>query len=657
MNRTSSGPLPGATATLDLTNLVGVKLGNYRLERLIGRGRMGVVYLANDVALLRPTAVKVLSWSAAEAQGQDPVQWFLAEARLVARINHPRVVQIYGAARHGGYCYIAMEYVPGHSAEAAVAEGGSMAPERATDVLLQAASALHAAHRSGVVHRDVKPANLLIGADGVIKLGDFGMALSAAGTPVGQARVRVGTPYYTAPEVWRGEAASAASDIYSLGATYFQLLTGRPPFPGADVAAVELAHLRAPVPDPRELAPGLPASCAALVQRALAKSPRERHASAQLLAWEGRQVMQELTVAAEAVARPRPRPPPSPPARPPLSPAEGPLADVLGFVHRPFFTANPADGPYEGASFAGAWRELLEAVEDEATGVLALTCADDRGRTALCRRVAAELGRSRLVLLVDVAHHAEGRTLLQRLCRAAGVDEEASQEGSLDAFVEKMAEERRQQRGLPLVVLDGLTAPHPTTALLTSLVGAGLWTRSFKTLLCGEPRLVESLIASGVDFRAERVPEIEVKPLTREQIPAYVRSWLEATLAPDARPIIFSADGLRLLALRSEGALERLDCIAENMLLLAAAGRHRTLTSWHAWAASDRERWSVEPPPTGLPRRPQHWPPPDVIAVLDACRRGAGVPPWPRASRTAEDAGGAVRAQQVPPVLSRRGDA
>jgi type II secretory pathway predicted ATPase ExeA len=657
MNRTSSAPLPSASATADLTNLVGVKLGNYRLERLIGRGRMGVVYLANDVALLRPTAVKVLSWSAAEAQGQDPVQWFLAEARLVARINHPRVVQIYGAARHGAYCYIAMEYVAGHSAEAAVAEGGSMAPERATDVLLQAASALHAAHRSGVVHRDVKPANLLIGTDGVTKLGDFGMALGAAGAHVGQARVRVGTPYYTAPEVWRGEPASAASDIYSLGATYFQLLTGRPPFPGADVAAVEQAHLRAPVPDPRELAPGLPASCAALIQRALAKSPRERHASAQVLSWDGRQVLQELTAAAEACARPRPRPPPSPPARPPLSPAEGPLADVLGFVHRPFFTADPADGPYEGASFAGAWTEILEAVEDEGLGVLALTCADGRGLTALCRRVAAELGRSRLVLLVDVAQHAEVRTLLQRLCRAAGVAEEASQEGSLDALVERLAEERRKQRSTPLVMLDGLTAPHPTTALLASLVGAGSWTRAFQTLLCGEPRLLERLADDGIDFRAQRVREIEVKPLAREQVPAYVRSWVEAALAPHAPPIIFSADALRLMALRSEGALERLDCIAENMLLLAADDGRRTLTSWHAWTASDRERWSVEPPPAGLPRRPAHWPPPDVIAVLDACRRGAGVPPWPRGGRAADPADAGVRAQQVPPVLSRRGDA
>ncbi|HYS79397.1 MAG TPA: serine/threonine-protein kinase [Anaeromyxobacteraceae bacterium] len=490
MNRSASFPLPGAPSTADLTHLVGVKLGNYRLERLIGRGRMGVVYLANDVALLRPTAVKVLSWSAAEAQGQDPVQWFLAEARLVARINHPRVVQIYGAARHGGYCYIAMEYVPGQSVEAALAECGTMPPERATDVLLQAASALHAAHRSGVVHRDVKPANLLIGSDGVTKLGDFGMAFGAAGAPVGQARVRAGTPYYTAPEVWRGEPATAASDIYSLGATYFELLTGRPPFPGTDVAAVEQAHLRAPVPDPREVAPGLPASCAALLQRALAKSPRERHASAQLLAQDGRQVLQELTAAGESVAGPRTRTPPSPPARRPLSPVEGLLASELGFAHRPFFTADPS------------------------------ACA----------------------------------------------------------------------------------------------------------------------------------------PLAREQVPAYVRSWVEATLAPHAAPIVFSPDALRLMALRSEGALPQLDCIAENMLVLAAAGHCRTLTSWHAWAASDRERWSVQPPPTALPTRPAHWPPPDVIAVLDACRRGAGVPPWPRASRAVDAAVAVVGSPQIPSVATRRGD-
>src|SRR5512145_2477533 len=268
-------PTSRATETVDLARLAGLKLGNYRLERLIGRGRMGVVYLANDEALLRPTAIKILSWRAADAQGQDPVKWFLGEARMVARINHPRVVQIYGAARQGDHCYIAMEYVVGRSAEAIVGEG-PLSAELATDILLQAAAALHAAHGSGIVHRDVKPANLLVGKDGVTKLGDFGMALGSADLAVGNAHIRVGTPYYTAPEIWTGAKASAASDIYSLGATYYHLLTGRPPYPGPSVADVEQAHLRAPIPDPRALVPSLPPSCAALLARALAKDPAER---------------------------------------------------------------------------------------------------------------------------------------------------------------------------------------------------------------------------------------------------------------------------------------------------------------------------------------------------------------------------------------------
>ncbi|MGB8931550.1 MAG: serine/threonine-protein kinase, partial [Anaeromyxobacteraceae bacterium] len=311
-------PTSRATDTHDPTRLVGLKLGNYRLERLIGRGRMGVVYLANDEALLRPTAIKLLSWKAADAQGQDPVRWFLGEARMVARINHPRVIQIYGAARQGEHCYIAMEYVVGRSAEAIVAEG-PIAPEVATSILLQAAAALHAAHACGIIHRDVKPANLLVDAGGVTKLGDFGMALGSAELAVGNAHLRVGTPYYTAPEIWAGGKASASSDIYSLGATWFHLLTGRPPFPGESVTAVEQAHLHAPVPDPRALVPSLPSSCAALIRRALAKDPGARQASALVLMQEGRAVMQDFAApsgaprsAAHAAAEPSLPPLPEP---------------------------------------------------------------------------------------------------------------------------------------------------------------------------------------------------------------------------------------------------------------------------------------------------------------------------------------------------------
>ena len=182
-----------------------------------------------------------------------------------------------------------------------------------------------------------------------------------------------------------------------------------------------------------------------------------------------------------------------------------------------------------------------------------------------------------------------------------------------------------------MVVLEGVTVPHPSTAELASLVGAALWTQSFKVLLGGGPGLVEELARAGVDFRGERVPEIAVAPLERGQIPGHVRNWLEATLGSHAPPVIVTPDALLLLALRSEGALERVNCIAENMLLLAAAEGRRTVCSWHAWTASDRERWS-ETRALALPRRPRSWPPPEVVDVMDACRRAAGMPPWPRAA-------------------------
>jgi serine/threonine protein kinase len=468
-------PTSRASDTPDLTRLVGLKLGNYRLERLIGRGRMGVVYLANDEALLRPTAIKLLSWKAADAHGQDPVRWFLGEARMVARINHPRVVQIYGAARQGEHCYIAMEYVVGRSAEALVAEG-PLAPELATDILLQAAAALHAAHGSGIIHRDVKPANLLVGAGGVTKLGDFGMALGSADLSVGNAHIRVGTPYYTAPEIWSGGKASASSDIYALGATYFHLLTGRPPYPGPSVAAVEQAHLRAPIPDPRELVPTLPASCAALVMKALAKDPRARQESALVLLWEGRRAMQDLAAASGAGRSPDPHldfgvtPLPTPEERPSPPPAPELLRTALGFAYRPFSAVAP-----------------------------------------------------------------------------------------------------------------------PAAAISTA-----------------------------------------ARHATVEELDAYVRSWIAATLRPGAGPVLLTRDALLLLALRTDGELDRINCVAENMLVLAAMERRRTLCSWHAWTASDRERWADGVDPAALPVRPETWPPPEVADVIDACRRGAGMPPWPR---------------------------
>jgi len=619
-------PSSRPTEDQDLTKLVGLKLGNYRLERLIGTGRMGVVYLAKDEALLRPTAIKLLAWKAADAKGQDPVRWFLSEARLVARINHPRVVQIYGAARQDDHCYIAMEYVVGRSAESMAAEG-PVPPEVATDIVMQAASALHAAHRSGVIHRDVKPANLLVGAGGVTKLGDFGLALGGPEVSAGNAHVRVGTPYYTAPEIWSGGKATVASDLYSLGATYFHLLTGRPPYPGTDVASVERAHLRSPVPDPRSVVRSLPASAAALVMRALAKDPKARPESAMVLLWEARRVQQDL-VASEPAAAPETRPAvPSPGRALPLAPDA--LRDALGFVYRPFGDVIPPRAALGDGPVSAARGRILQLLEDDGGFALAIAGAPDSGQATLCRRIANELGNERLVVELDVPRDGSGRTLLQRLCRAVGVAEEPSEEAGLDGFVGRMGEERQRWGRTPLVLLHGVAVPHATTAGLPRIIEAARWSRAFQVLLAGPTGLAAALHRSGLD-PGEPVDEVVLPPLDPEQIGPYVRGWIAATLAPGALPILISRDALLLLALRTQGALERIDCLAENMLVLAATERSRTLCTWHAWTASDLERWAESPPTASRPRRPVPWPPPEVADVIDACRRGAGMPPWPR---------------------------
>lgn len=279
-----------SAASQDALSMVGEKLGNLRLISILGRGRMGVVYRAHDEALQRPTAVKIMAWEIPHQQGQDPQVWFLAEARSMARINHPHVVQIYGIAKHRGRCYISMEFVDGAAADAWIDRDGPFRDERATAILAQSASALHAAHAHKVVHSDVKPGNLLVTADGAVKLADFGMARLITAEKVAFP-VRTGTPFYTAPEIWRGEPSTPATDVYALGATYFHLLTGRPPFEARDLATLRAAHLNAELPDVQAFNPRIPLACGHIVQRCLAKSARDRYASAEAVRSDAAQLM------------------------------------------------------------------------------------------------------------------------------------------------------------------------------------------------------------------------------------------------------------------------------------------------------------------------------------------------------------------------------
>jgi tetratricopeptide (TPR) repeat protein len=246
----------------------------------IGAGGMGEVYLAHDTRLDRPVALKVLTSS--EAAGEIRLRLH-REAQAAARLNHPGIAAIHDVLDEGDRCYIVMEYVEGRSLET-VSQGG-LSVEQAVHVAAQLADALAYAHDRGVVHRDVKPANVRLRPDGSAKLLDLGIARvtteidrDANHTPT--TGTLHGTPAYMAPELLSGSPADARTDIYSLGALLFELLAGRPPFPAADFLALAVAVTRGPTPSVRALNPSVPADLDAIVTRALARAPADRFQTA-----------------------------------------------------------------------------------------------------------------------------------------------------------------------------------------------------------------------------------------------------------------------------------------------------------------------------------------------------------------------------------------
>jgi urea transport system substrate-binding protein len=266
----------------DVGHWVGRRLGKYEIIAVLGAGGMGVVYKAHDVLIDRHVAIKVLP---RELSANPAIlKRFLAEARAAGRLNHPNTVTIHEVVQETDACYLVLEYVPGGTVADLLEEGGAFSVLEATRVVAEACKGLAAAHGVGLVHRDIKPANLLIAAEGSIKIADFGLAkltLSNA-EQVTQAGHVVGTPYFMSPEQCEGRAVDARSDLYSLGATYYSLLTGIQPYEGAgSIMQVMYGHCQGPVLDPREEKSSLPAACSAIVARAAAKRPEDRYQSAQ----------------------------------------------------------------------------------------------------------------------------------------------------------------------------------------------------------------------------------------------------------------------------------------------------------------------------------------------------------------------------------------
>jgi serine/threonine-protein kinase len=251
----------------------------YTGAQAVGRGGMGEIFRATDTALGRAVAVKVLAEQ--YAQDEQVRERFTREALAAARLSgNSSIVTIFDVGEHAGRPYIVMEYLGGGSLEQRLREEGAQPPGRALEWLEQAASALDAAHRAGVVHRDVKPANLLLDRHDRIHVADFGIASAAGLGSLTETGTVLGTASYLSPEQAQGERTTPATDLYSLGVVAFELLTGRRPFEGDSVAAEAAAHATGEVPSVSEVNPELPRELDAVFYRALAKDPARRFGSA-----------------------------------------------------------------------------------------------------------------------------------------------------------------------------------------------------------------------------------------------------------------------------------------------------------------------------------------------------------------------------------------
>jgi serine/threonine protein kinase len=249
--------------------------GRYRVLGRLGAGGMAVVVLAEDERLRRKVAVKRLH---AESPG-DAARRFQREAKVGASLNHPNIVAVYDTVADEEGVLIVMEYVDGHTLQAEL-ERGPMGPERALEVLRGMAAALDHAHANGVVHRDVKPANVLIaGRDGTVKLTDLGIATATERTNITGSGMVLGTASYMAPERLDGHAGGPAVDVYGTAAVAFEMLSGMKAVTGRSVIEVARRVMDGPVPDLAEMVPGTPARASEVLKRGLAKDPAERPAS------------------------------------------------------------------------------------------------------------------------------------------------------------------------------------------------------------------------------------------------------------------------------------------------------------------------------------------------------------------------------------------
>jgi len=274
---------------------IGRTIDGFRIDSLLGAGGMGRVYKAWDTRLSRPVALKTIS---SEQPPADLLARFGREGRALAALNHPNVAQIYFVGSFDGRPYLAMEYVEGSTLAVLLEQGIRLPTLRRLELMIQASEGLAAAWSKEIVHRDVKPSNLLIGADGRLRILDFGLARqSTEEVSLTATGLAVGTPHYMSPEQALGKSVDFRSDLYSLGATFYHLFTGTPPFESDSPVALLVAHVQSPAIPAHERNRDVPLALSSILQRLLAKEPAQRYAGYEPL-------LDDLRAARRALSRP-----------------------------------------------------------------------------------------------------------------------------------------------------------------------------------------------------------------------------------------------------------------------------------------------------------------------------------------------------------------
>ncbi len=279
--------------------------GRYELLTPLGQGGMATVYRGRDLRLGRPVAVKVLhNYYAAD---DEFLQRFAHEAMSAANLSsHPNIVDVYDVGQDGDLNYIVMELIEGQDVKVLINKAAPLQTTQAINITIQVAEGLDYAHRRGLVHRDVKPQNMLLTPDGQVRIADFGIAKSHLSTAVTQAGITFGTADYISPEQAQGLNATPQSDIYSLGIVLYEMLTGHLPFTADTPMAVAIQHIQKPPPPLRQWNPHVPPALEALVLRAIAKDPPQRPSSAKMFAQELRDFLAGRLQQTEAVPMPQP---------------------------------------------------------------------------------------------------------------------------------------------------------------------------------------------------------------------------------------------------------------------------------------------------------------------------------------------------------------